>query len=100
MTRRKEGLILAIWANSNYDGQEVDRGKIVESLEDHFRTAIAELYRRPGEKSEWELEKEMMANNPFYSAMNSLAAEPKIETGIPDTTLLAATDGQGGTEWL
>jgi hypothetical protein len=39
MERRKEALIAACWANSNYDDDKGTRQNLVDEIEDHFRVA-------------------------------------------------------------
>lgn len=67
---RKISMMNAIYANSNYDGQENQgvREKIVEGLESQFTDAVANLYRGPG-PTQAEIEDKEMKENPFFQAM-------------------------------
>jgi hypothetical protein len=69
LNQRKLGMISALWANSNYDGEKNAeiRQRIIDQLEEQFSTTCLKIYN-PGYKSKDEIEEEKLKSNPFFAA--------------------------------
>lgn len=65
MKDRKNSIIAALWANTNYDAQPEKREARVRELENHFEAAYDRLH---GGKEEQITDQEI-ADNPFFAAM-------------------------------
>lgn len=62
LERRKEGMITALWSNSNYDDDKGTRKQIVEDIEEEFKQMV--LMVQTGIKPEDEIDQD----NPFFAA--------------------------------
>ncbi len=62
--KQKDLLVAALWANTNWDGEEADRGKALEDIEDNFNKTVEMIHtgKKPKEASiDWE--------DPFFSSV-------------------------------
>jgi GTP1/Obg family GTP-binding protein len=81
MERRKEALIAACWANSNYDDDKGTRQSLIDEIEEHFK--VATLAFLNGKDAREEEEYEIDENNPFWSSMKR--GVEKVQTSHRDT---------------
>jgi hypothetical protein len=65
LTFRKILQISALWANSNYDGEEVDRQQIIRDIETSYDEVIAEIYSGRSAGGRTDIDK----SDPFFAAM-------------------------------
>jgi hypothetical protein len=80
MERRKEALIAACWANSNYDDDKGTRQNLIDEIEHHFTEAtVAFLTGKQTGEEEFEIDK----SNPFWSSMERGVA--KVRAAHKDT---------------
>lgn len=65
LTFRKILQISALWANSNYDGEDVDRQQIIQEIETSYDEVIAGIYsgRMAGGKDDID------KSDPFFAAI-------------------------------
>lgn len=81
LTLRKNMQIAGLWANTNLDQKEVNRGQIIESLEESYKDVINKIY---GHKTPEELID--FNADPFFAAgMKGLPPEPtKSDASQPE----------------
>lgn len=84
MERRRDGMIAALWANSNYDDDKGTRSEAIASIEASYEEAMTIV--RTGRKHVEEDDVDLH-NNPFFAPAMQGAAQ--IETPIEEH--------QGGT---
>jgi hypothetical protein len=64
LERRKEAMISALWANSNYDDDKGTRTKAIEEIEGNYREAITQIVDGHDDNEMDEIDN----NNPFIKA--------------------------------
>ena len=64
LEKRKDGMIAALWANSNYDDDKGTRRNAIEEIEGNFEEAVRTIMTGRPEEEEAEIDKD----NPFFQA--------------------------------
>lgn len=67
MEARKVAIISGLYANTNLDGKDSPRQKMINDMEESFKQAIAELYDPTPDVD--------LSDNPFFEAMNVPGAD-------------------------
>lgn len=86
LDKRKSALVGALWANSNWDGEEADRGAAIDNLEKSYEKSVGIVYGyieadEPDEDDiDWE--------DPFFAA---------AKRGLQKTGLMPSDSGDDGT---
>lgn len=65
LERRKDNMIAALWANSNFDDDRGSRQKAIEEIEEKYQEAILKIH---GVEDEFEIDK----SNPFFGQMREI----------------------------
>jgi hypothetical protein len=82
--RRKDQMIAALWANSNYDDDRGTRQKALEEIEERYHEAVLALH------GQGETEEQIDTSNPFFGQMRGVA---KIEEpSNPNVTVSQVID--------
>jgi hypothetical protein len=70
LERKRDLMVAALWANSNYDQPEVDRAEIIGTIEARYAAVINSIYDgSPVEPSGLPSTEEIEPGNPFFDAM-------------------------------
>lgn len=83
LERRKDQMINALWANSNYDDDKGTRQKAIEEIEENFQSAVRQVFGKPGDAlfEEEEIDEE---NNPFFKSAKEGRQKLFDQLGIND----------------
>jgi hypothetical protein len=89
LANRKMGVINGLWANSNYDGKDVDRMEIVKKVEEAHDNAILSLkYGESAKRDEPSEYGELDKSNPFFGKISvpelDVAKDAKSEDWYKD----------------
>lgn len=84
LDNRKMALVSALWANSNWDGEEADRQGAIKNLEESYENSLAIIYGYAEEKSDDDVD----WDDPFFAA---------AKRGMQSTGLMKSDSSDDGT---
>ena len=86
LNRRKEAMVQALWANSNYDDEKGTRENAIQEIETSFQEAIDSVNGPP------EPEIEIDKSNPFFAAMDKNMKKLDEAVAKSDGTMKAVVE--------